>query len=157
MIKGILKEIIIILLLTLGVILLLGVLLYEYVPMNKAIPEQVSYTANEEVRTALEEKQANDTEEVILSYEVTSTDLKNYQRVNEYQAGRKNPFASINAGNTTTTTNSANNTSEVASPGTTTTNTSSNTTSSANTNTSGTTTSNTNSNSTNYYPDKGTK
>ena len=36
--KNVLREIIILLLLTLAIILLLGVLLYEYVPMNKVIP-----------------------------------------------------------------------------------------------------------------------
>ena len=47
MAKNVLKEIIIILLLTLAIILLLGVLLYEYVPMNKVVPEAVTYTATE--------------------------------------------------------------------------------------------------------------
>ena len=80
MAKNVLKEIIIILLLTLAIILLLGVLLYEYVPMNKVVPEAVTYTATEETRQALEEKTAQDSDEVILSYEVTSTDLKNYKK-----------------------------------------------------------------------------
>ena len=52
--KNVLREIIILLLLTLAIILLLGVLLYEYVPMNKEIPEKVTYTATEtENRTIL--------------------------------------------------------------------------------------------------------
>ena len=46
--KNVLREIIILLLLTLAIILLLGVLLYEYVPMNKVIPETVTYTATDE-------------------------------------------------------------------------------------------------------------
>ena len=47
MAKDIIKEIIIVLLLTLAIILILGVLLYEYVPANKIIPEKVSYTTPE--------------------------------------------------------------------------------------------------------------
>ena len=40
--KNLIKEIIILLLLILATILVLGVVLYEYVPMNKVIPEKVS-------------------------------------------------------------------------------------------------------------------
>lgn len=162
MTKNILKEIIIILLLTLAIILLLGVLFYDYVPMNKVLPESVEYKATEEIQAALDEKVINDSqEEVILSYEVTSGDLKNYKRSNDYKAGRKNPFAPIvvnneqvgntsgggaTGGTTGGSTSSENTTSENSSSGNTTT---SNTTVSA-----GNTTSN---NTTNYYPEKGTK
>ena len=78
--KNVLREIIILLLLTLAIILLLGVLLYEYVPMNKVIPETVTYTATDETRKAIEEQSAQDDGTVVLSYEVTSTDLKNYKK-----------------------------------------------------------------------------
>ena len=44
MAKNVIKEIIIILLLCLAIILILGILLYEYVPMTKTIPNPVSYT-----------------------------------------------------------------------------------------------------------------
>ena len=51
--KNVLREIIILLLLTLAIILLLGVLLYEYVPMNKVIPETVTYTATDKQDTII--------------------------------------------------------------------------------------------------------
>mgnify|MGYP000098062645 CR=1 FL=1 len=101
--KNVLREIIILLLLTLAIILLLGVLLYEYVPMNKVIPETVTYTATDETRKAIEEQSAQDDGTVVLSYEVTSTDLKNYKKVNDYKAGRKNPFSTVNTGSTSST------------------------------------------------------
>ena len=47
MAKSIIKEIIIILLLSLAIILVLGILLYEYVPTNKTIPNSSSYTTPE--------------------------------------------------------------------------------------------------------------
>lgn len=93
MAKNILKEIIIILLLTLAVILLLGVLLYDFVPMNKVIPEKVQYVASDEIREVSEEINKQEEEMPINSYTVTSTDLKNYKRVHEYEAGRKNPLS----------------------------------------------------------------
>ena len=155
MIKNVLKEIIIILLLTLAVILLLGVLLYDYVPMNKVIPEKVTYTATEETRKALEEKQQMENDEVILSYEVTSTDLSNYKKVNDYKAGRKNPFSAVSSettgGNTTNrdTTGSNSSNTNTSNSG------SGNSNSGSGSNKDNET--NANSNSTNYYPDKGIK
>ena len=95
-----------------------------------------------------EEKTAQDSDEVILSYEVTSTDLKNYKKGKDYKAGRKNPFSAVTtteAGNTTQTNTTGN------------TNTT-NSGSKVNTeNTTNTEKNNSTSNSTNYYPDKGIK
>ena len=143
--KNVLREIIILLLLTLAIILLLGVLLYEYVPMNKVIPETVTYTATDETRKAIEEQSAQDDGTVVLSYEVTSTDLKNYKKVNDYKAGRKNPFSAVNTGSTSSTgTNNGN------------TGTAENNSSTTNSNNEKNVNKNT-SNSTNYYPDKGIK
>ena len=53
MAKNIIKEIIIMLLLCLAIILVLGVLLYEYVPSNKIIPDEVSYTTPENIKKAV--------------------------------------------------------------------------------------------------------
>lgn len=140
MAKNIFKEIIIILLLTLAVILILGVLFYEYVPANKIIPEEVSYTTPQSVREELAASENLEEEQQIMTYEITASDLKNYQKVNDYRAGKKNPFA---ATSTTVQGNSSN-----ANGG----QTSENTTNSS---TSGNTT--TNSDNTGYFQDKGTK
>ena len=148
MVKNILKELIIILLLTLAIILLLGVILYDYVPMNKVIPEKVSYTATEEVKQISTEVNEKKDEIPITSYTVTSTDLKNYKRGNDYTAGRKNPFAAVetSSGNPDTTENANNGSNGGTSTGNTNT---------GNTTTGGTT--NTQNNSKNYYPYRGTK
>lgn len=93
MAKSIIKEIIIILLLCLAIILILGVLLYEYVPGNQLIPEKVSYVTSENVKEALNKSEEVDTTQVILTYEVDSTDLNNYRRIKNYVPGKKNPFS----------------------------------------------------------------
>ena len=49
MAKSIIKEIIIALLLCVAIILVLGILLYEYVPITKTITNEVSYTTPENV------------------------------------------------------------------------------------------------------------
>lgn len=94
MTKNVLKEIIIMLLLCLAIILVLGVLLYEYVPSNKVTPEKVSYVPSEQVQKDLQETVSLEDSQVILTYEVNSSDLKNYERVKNYKPGKVNPFSS---------------------------------------------------------------
>ena len=62
-VKVITKEVIIFLLWTLAVILILGVVLYKYVPTNKIIPETISYTTPENVKTALQSEEVTNSEE----------------------------------------------------------------------------------------------
>ena len=95
MAKSIVKEIIIILLLTLAIILILGVLLYRYTAYNKVLPEEVSYTTPEDVRNVLSEINATDENQTAFTYQVTASDLKSYERTKEYVEGRRNPFASV--------------------------------------------------------------
>lgn len=157
MAKDIIKEIIIFLLLALAIILILGVLLYKYIPANKIIPEKVSYTTPENVKTELQTDESVDDSEVVVTYQIDSTDLSNYRKIQEYVPGKKNPFASVQQDDTTsgsssnsgTTGNTGNNSSSSNSNVNSNTG-SSTTTSSSNTNTG-------NSSSSGYLPDKGTK
>lgn len=146
--KDIIKEIIIILLLTLAIILILGVLLYEFVPTNKIIPEKVSYKTPENVREDLQAAENADDDNIVVTYQINATDLSNYKKINEYVPGKKNPFESVEKNETTedTSTDASN-----SQGGTTTENKTS-------TSTSTDTKTNTSSNSgTSYLPDKGTK
>ena len=117
MAKNVIKEIIIVLLLCLAIILILGILLYEYAPMSKTVPNPVSYTTPENVK---EELNKADNTNVITTYEynVEASDLNNYKRVSDYVPGKQNPFSSYNSqstggenttnGNSSTTTGSGN-------------------------------------------------
>ena len=111
MTKSILKEIIIVLLLCLAIILVLGILLYDYVPMSKTVPNQVAYTTPEDVKQELIQSGTLDESEVILTYEVNSDDLNNYKRVKDYKPGKANPFSSYETATEGNTTNSTNGTS----------------------------------------------
>ena len=143
MAKNIIKEIIIVLLLALAIILILGVLLYEYVPANKIIPEKVSYTTPENVKTELQTDTNIDDTQVVVTYQIDSTDLNNYKKIQEYVPGKKNPFQSVVTEQTNNTENS-----NVSSE------TQDNSTTSAN---SDTTTNINDTSDTGYLPDKGTK
>ena len=107
MAKSVFKEIIIFLLLCLAIILVLGILLYEYIPMSKTVPNPVSYTTPTEVEAELSKVPS---EEPSFTYEVNPTDLNNYRRVNDYQPGKANPFApaQTTTGNNETSGNSNN-------------------------------------------------
>ena len=148
MTKNIIKEIIVILLLTLAIILVLGVLLYEYVPANKIIPEKISYTTPEDVKTELEIDIDESEEELYVDYHIDSTQLNNYKKIQEYVPGRKNPFGSLESQETSTTTNEGEqNSSSTSNTGS--------TQNSGSTTNSGTST--TGQGNTGYLPDKGTK
>ena len=148
MAKNVIKEIIILLLLCLAIILLLGILLYEYVPMSKTVPNPVSYTTPEDVQQELATSSDVDNSQIILTYEVDSTDLNNYERINDYQPGKANPFSSYEtSGENTTTNGSATGGSNSSSGSSSSNSNNTNTSSSGNTTTSGG----------QYFQDKGTK
>lgn len=103
MAKKVVKELIIVLLLCLAIILLLGILLYEYVPITKTIPNAISYTTPEDVKEELADSQAIDESQIIMTYEVDSNDLNNYAKIQNYKPGKANPFSSYEATQTTET------------------------------------------------------
>lgn len=158
MAKTIIKELIIALLLCLAIILILGILLYEYVPIAKTIPNTVSYTTPEDVKQELLTAESIDENKVILTYEVDTTDLNNYKKINDYKPGKANPFSTYvvteNTENSeqTNTTGTTNNSGSSNSNNTTSSNGSQNTTN----NNSGAT-DNTTSSGGYYFKDKGTK
>ena len=94
MAKSIIKELIIVLLLCLAIILVLGILLYEYVPVAKTIPNEVSYTTPEEVKEELLTSSDVDENQIVMTYEIDSTDLNNYKKIQNYKPGKANPFSS---------------------------------------------------------------
>ena len=146
MAKNVIKEIIIVLLLCLAIILILGILLYEYAPMSKTVPNPVSYTTPENVQQELANTTSVDDSQIIMTYEVDSTDLRNYERINDYQPGKANPFSSYETSGENTTTNGSS-TGGNASSGS----------STSSSNSSGTTSSNTTTSGGEYFQDKGTK
>lgn len=145
MAKSIVKEIIIILLLTLAIILILGVLLYRYTAYNKVLPEEVSYTTPEDVRNVLSEMNDTNEDEMTFNYTITSSDLKDYQKTKEYVEGRRNPFASVENGQSATSGNQATGSQTTGGSGT------------QNTNSNNNSNENTNSNSDRFFKDDGTK
>ena len=88
----VIKEIIIMLVICLLTMLVLAIALYRYIPNRKAVPEVVTYTASEDVQDLLEDNidTKSDQDNVILTYEVTASDLSGYQSTNTYVPGKSN-------------------------------------------------------------------
>lgn len=94
MIKSLLKEIIIISLLLLIIILLSCILFYDYIPSSKTVPSKVEeYALDKTVQEELNKELNNlNSEEIVKTYKIDSTDIENYERTNEYDKGKVNPF-----------------------------------------------------------------
>lgn len=110
MAKSIIKELIIVLLLCLAIILILSILLYEYVPMSKTVPNSVEYATPEDVKQELLTTGDVDESQIVMTYEINTDDLNNYKRINNYNPGKANPFSSYEvqtSGENTTTNESA--------------------------------------------------
>ena len=109
MVKSVLKEIIIILLLLIILILLLGILFYDYMPNSKTVPAKVEeYALEEMVKQELEENLNNKSEEIVKTYQLDSVDIEHYEKTNEYNKGKINPFAEYSIGTNNTTGNNTN-------------------------------------------------
>ena len=115
--KNVIKEIFIMLLLCVAIALVLAVVFYEYNPINKEIPETITYQMPSELSDVKEEIDtplSNNEEQVIRTYELTEDDLEK----TNYDAGKVNPFAAyseeadntVTNGTTNNTTNTSNNT-----------------------------------------------
>ena len=105
------KEIIILLLVCLITMLLLAVIFYNYLPARKIIPEVATYKASDTVTELLADNIDNTDNNVLLTYEggeyeVTKSDLKNYESVKKYVPGKSNPFAKVATDNNSNTNSS---------------------------------------------------
>ena len=149
MAKSVLKEICIMLLLCVAIILILGILFYDYIPTNRVVPSKEAYETPEEVEEELNESISNIT--VYATYEITDSDLNLYKSTSSYVAGKSDPFSLEDTSDDTENTedNTANSTSSDNSSS------SSSSANSSQTNTS--TSSSTSTNSTNTYYSDDTK
>lgn len=92
MLKSVIKEVFIILLLSIAILLVLGILFYDYIPTNRVVPTKKAYSTPEEVKNEIEEE-VTETEKIEVSYEVTDADLNIYKQTGSYTEGKANPFA----------------------------------------------------------------
>lgn len=93
MVKLIIKEIFIMLLLCVAIVLVLGVIFYDYIPANKAVPNKLAtYTTPENIQAEIDEE-ITEMNKVEVSYEITGADLSLYKQTNSYTTGKPDPFS----------------------------------------------------------------
>lgn len=95
MIKSIIKEILIIMLLVIAILLILGILFYDYVPTTEKIPTAVvEYKLPADMQEELNETlKSTETQNLVQTYSVNGEDLHDYEESNDYEKGKPNPFA----------------------------------------------------------------
>ena len=91
MIKSVVKEIFIILLLSVAILLILGILFYDYIPINRVVPEKEAYITPNEVKEEIDETITEEDKQEI-TYEITDSDLNKYKQSGHYIEGKENPF-----------------------------------------------------------------
>lgn len=90
--KNILKEISIFVLIIAAIILVLGVLLYDYIPTSKVVPTTIAYQTPENLEAEIKDELIEENTEVIVTYEINKADLNEYQNKSSYVPGKQNPF-----------------------------------------------------------------
>lgn len=90
--KNILKEITIFILIIAAIVLVLGVLFYDYIPTSKVIPQTVSYQTPENLQAEISDEAIEDSSGVLITYEIGKDDLNIYQDKSSYIPGKQNPF-----------------------------------------------------------------
>ena len=82
MIKTVIKEIFVTLLLCIAIVLLLGIIFYDYNPINKVVPNKIAYSVPEDIRNELEEENIQSSTPSIENkvYTIEGSDLNIYKR-----------------------------------------------------------------------------
>ena len=96
MVKTIIKEVVIMVLLLAAILLALGILFYDYIPTNIAVPSMASYKTPEIIQTELDDKLNDDdgvTTGLNITYEIKPDYLKSLEKTKVYNKGKADPFS----------------------------------------------------------------
>ncbi len=103
MFKTIIKETFIMLLLCVAIVLIFGIVFYEYIPVNKVVPKKVAYSVSEEVKAELEsDVSVEESQPLNIIYSVDAVDLQKYEESGSYVPGKPNPFEPFTSTNNNT-------------------------------------------------------
>ena len=106
------KEVVIGVLLTIVIIILLIIALYEYTPNKNPISTVETYKRTSQTATTLEEISTSDiatqtNQSIIKSYSITSTDLAIYANNGSYDKKGGDPFAEVEKDETSSSANNS--------------------------------------------------
>ena len=89
----IIKSLIISILLVVCIVVILSVLFYDKISLSKVVPESEEYMLTEEMQEGIEDSFSEEKKEIVTKYYIDAADLKKYEKTNEYNKGKKNPFS----------------------------------------------------------------
>lgn len=84
------------------IILFLLIICYDKISIGRIVPTVESYQLSQEVKNEIESEQMDEDSEIITTYELDASDLKDYEKTKEYNKGKKNPFAAEETSTNTT-------------------------------------------------------
>ena len=93
----IIKDLIVSLLIVVCIGIILSIVFYDDIALGKVIPEAEEYNLTAEMQNELEYSKLDDAEEIIINYYIDASDLKKYEKTNEYVKGKSNPFAEVSS------------------------------------------------------------
>ena len=148
--KSIIKEIFILTLILIAIALILAIILYNYSPSKKALPNKVEYSTPDNISQEIGSMDdIEGTTPVTITYELDETNIKNSKKSGSYNSGKQNPFADVEKPEENTKDGESENTKD--------TNTSTNSTSTSNSSSTEKSSNSTTNNTTSYLPQTGTK
>lgn len=89
----IIKDLIISILIIICIIIILSLVLYDKIAITRVIPETEQYFLTEEMEEEIENSKIEETQETVTTYYIDASDLKKYEKTNEYVKGKSNPFS----------------------------------------------------------------
>ena len=99
---NLIKDIIISILIVTCIVLIIVVIFYNKTGITKFVPEIEEYSMSEDMKNDFTQT-AEQEENTIVTYKLDASDLKQVEKTNEYDKGKKNPFSKstegINNGN----------------------------------------------------------
>lgn len=84
------------------IILFLLIICYDKISIGRIVPTVESYQLSQEVKNEIESEQMDEDSEIITTYELDASDLKDYEKTKEYNKGKKNPFVAEETSTNTT-------------------------------------------------------
>ena len=92
-VKELIKNIGIAFLAIVAIILLVIVISYNKISIGRVIPRVETYELSDEIKQEIDNANSDENSEIVTTYEIDASDLKQYEKTKEYNKGKKDPFA----------------------------------------------------------------
>lgn len=88
----IIKDVFISILIIACIVIILSIIFYDKIAITRVIPESEEYFLTEEMQEEIEDSKIEEAQETVTTYYIDASDLRKYEKTNEYTKGKSNPF-----------------------------------------------------------------